>query len=460
MQPSSQKPNDIPPHATVSPFFWEHFSVRDVADWTRDARQRTLDLIVDLDDRQLLGPYVETVNPLLWEIGHVAWFQEKWVLRHFAKQAPVRADADALYDSMAIAHDTRWDLPLPARGETLEYMQQVHERVLARLEQQPSNDETFLHLMALFHEDMHTEAFLINRQCWGFAKPKWSSPSGPPRQSHGEIAKEKGPLAGDVEIPGGTFLLGATFDEPFVFDNEKWAHEVQLAPFKMARAPVTQSEFVAFVEDGGYQRRALWSEAGWSWREKSQAEHPVYWREENVSRWQRRDFDRWVDLEPHRPVINVCRYEAEAYCNWAQRRLPTEAEWEAAASLSQDTNDITGIRKRRFPWGDSWPQENQVNLDGFAYGCADVAAYPKGDSVSGCRQMIGNVWEWTTSDFVPFPGFVPDPYKEYSQPWFYTHKVLRGGCWATRGRMLRNTWRSFYQPDRCDVWAGFRTCAL
>jgi gamma-glutamyl hercynylcysteine S-oxide synthase len=162
-----------------------------------------------------------------------------------------------------------------------------------------------------------------------------------------------------------------------------------------------------------------------------------------------------VPLEPHRPAVHVNWYEAQAYCRWAGRRLPTEAEWEAAASGPTGR----GGRKRRFPWGDGGPTADRANLDGLALVCVGVAGHAAGDSPCGCRQLIGNVWEWTADDFGPYPGFVPDPYKEYSAPWFGDHKVLRGGCWATRGRLLRNTWRNFYRPERRDVFAGFRTCA-
>jgi len=261
--------------------------------------------------------------------------------------------------------------------------------------------------------------------------------------------------SGDVLIYGGTLLLGATPDEPFVFDNEKWAHLVLVQPFAIARAPVTQAEFAAFVDDEGYRRPELWSEAGWTWRQTAKAEQPSYWQRQGHN-WLRRDFDRWVALEPNRPVLHVSWYEAEAYCRWAGRRLPTEAEWEAAAACDPK---LTGQR-RRYPWGDAPPDATRAQLDGYALGCCDVAALPEGDSACGCRQMLGNVWEWTADDFGPYPGFTPDPYRDYSQPWFGTHKVLRGGAWPTRARLLRNTWRNFYKPDRRDVWAGFRTCAL
>jgi iron(II)-dependent oxidoreductase len=261
-----------------------------------------------------------------------------------------------------------------------------------------------------------------------------------------------------VEVTGGAFLLGAAPDEPFVFDNEKWAHEVTLAPFRLARAPVTQAEFAAFVDDGGYTRRALWSDAGWRWREAAGAERPVYW-ERSGAGWLRRDFDRWLPLEPYRPMVHVNAHEAEAWCRWAGRRLPTEAEWEAAAACERGPEGRLAPVKRRFPWGDVPPSPERAHLDARALHAVDVGACAAGDAACGCRQLVGNVWEWTASEFLPYPGFVADPYEEYSKPWFGTHRVLRGGSFATPARLLRNTWRNFYTPDRRDMWAGFRTCA-
>jgi iron(II)-dependent oxidoreductase len=284
----------------------------------------------------------------------------------------------------------------------------------------------------------------MTRQTLAYPPPAWF---GRPR----EVPAEGNQCQGDVTIPGGTFRLGAAPGGGFVFDNEKWSHPVEVKSFAIARATVTQAELAAFVEDGGYRRREFWSEAGWAWREKEGAEHPVYWHLGGDGRWRRRAFDRWVELEPNRPAHHVNWYEAEAYCQWAGRRLPTEAEWELAAAGPG--------RKSRFPWGDDLPTTAQANLDGRAAGCVDVGAAGDGDSPCGCRQMLGNVWEWTASAFLPYPGFVADPYQEYSAPWFGTHKALRGGCWATRARMLRTTWRNFYRPERRDVWAGFRTCA-
>ena len=188
-------------------------------------------------------------------------------------------------------------------------------------------------------------------------------------------------------------------------------------------------------------------------------DHPVYWRKDGNGPWQQRVYDRYVSLNEILPVVHVSWYEAEAYCNWAGRRLPAEAEWEVAAS-GERPQDRYGLsdRRRHFPWGNEPPTADRANLDWCAGGLVEVGAYPAGDSAFGCRQMIGNVWEWTANDFLPYPGFTIYPYKEYSKPWFGTHKVLRGGCWATSSRLIRNTWRNFYTPDRRDVWAGFRTC--
>jgi len=424
----------------------------ELAQMVCDARERTLELVADLTDEQMLGPRLRIVNPPLWEIGHVAWFQEHWVLQYVGKLAPLRADADALYDSMAVAHDTRWDLPLPSRAETLDYLGAVRDRVLERIHaRRPSHEEIYFNLLATLHEDMHDEAFTYTRQTHGYPPPSFSHLQG----LDAIPERDAGPLPGDVSVPGGTFLLGATPDEPFVFDNEKWAHPVGIDPFHIARAAVTQGEYAAFVEDGGYRRGELWSDEGGRWRAEAGAEHPVYWRRGDDGAWQRRDFDRWVPLEPHRPVLHVNWFEACAYCRWAGRRLPSEAEWEMAAAWDPDAG-----RKRRFPWGDDAPTPERANLDWRGMGTLDVGALAAGDSAFGCRQMIGNVWEWTSTAFQPYPGFEIDPYKEYSEPWFHTHRVLRGGCWTTRSRLIRNTWRNFYRPDRRDVWAGFRTCAL
>jgi iron(II)-dependent oxidoreductase len=425
-----------------------------LAEMMQSARQRTLELIAGLTQEQLVGPKLPTVNPLLWEIGHVAWFHEYFILRREFRRAPMLERGDRLYDSIAIAHDRRWDLPLYSLAEMRGYMARVLDALCDRLSKGLAGDrESYLYQFTTFHEDMHDEAFTWARQTLAYPTPEFAS---------GRLPRERRPLYGlldgDVAVPGGTYPMGSPPEAPFLFDNEKWAHPVAVAPFRMARAPVTNAGFAAFVEDGGYGKRNLWCEDGWAWRHAADAKHPVYWTPDRSGGWRARRFDRWEALPLHQPVVHVNWYEADAWCRWAGRRLPTEAEWEFAATMRPGPNG--GLSKSRYPWGDEAVAPGRANLDGFALACADVADFAAGDSAWGCRQMLGNVWEWTADTFGPFPGFSPDDYKEYSEPLFGETKVLRGGAWMTRSRMITSTYRNYFGPDRRDVFAGFRTCAL
>ena len=341
------------------------------------------------------------VNPPLWELGHIAWFQEFWLHRGGDFGAPpILRHADRWYDSARVAHDTRWSLDLPDWQATRAYFEAVLERSLSLLACDPLTDAlAYFAQLALFHQDMHNEAFCYMWQTLGYPMPvAWPEPGAS--------------IAADIEIPAGTISLGARPGSGFVFDNEKWAHEARLPAFGIARRAVSNAEYRKFVDSGGYARREFWSDAGWAMRERLALDHPRYWRRD-ADAWSVRRFDRWLPLAPHAPVTHVSCHEAEAYCVWAGRRLPSEAEWECAAGA-----------------------------------CAD-------------RLDHGRVWEWTSSRFGPYPGFSADPYKEYSAPWFAEeHRVLRGGSFATPPRLLRTTWRNFYKPERADMFCGFRTCAI
>jgi iron(II)-dependent oxidoreductase len=425
-------------------------SAEQLAGWVIDGCQRTLELVADLDDEQLIGPLLPTVNPLLWEIAHLAWFQEKFVLRQACGQPPILGYGDALYDSGAIPHDTRWRLALPSREQTAAYMRLVADRVAQQV-LRPDATDVVRHFSryTVHHYDMHTEALTYTRQTRGLPPPVLAGLAGtraPAAQAGG------GGLPGDAELPGGRFLLGALMGDPFVYDNEKWAHPVDIAPFAIARAMVTQADFAAFTDAGGYADARLWSDGG-AWLKATGAAHPLYWRREPGGGWQRRHFDAWLGLEPDMPVSHVCWWEADAYCRWAGRRLPTEPEWEYAA-----TGGVTP--KPVYPWGDTEPDAAYAATDWRLLGRVDVGACPAGDSPAGCRQMIGNVWEWTASDFDAYPNFERDAYHENSEQFFGgQRKVLRGGAWATRSRLLRSTLRNYFTPERRDVLAGFRTCA-
>ena len=417
----------------------------------REARHRTRRLTEDLSSSELMGRRLEVVNPVLWELGHVGWFHEYWTLRHAHGSAPLIERGDRLWDSSAVPHATRWQLDLPDRAGTYRYLAEVLARQEDRLG--GAGDEArYFYELAIRHEDMHVEALAYSRQTLSYAPPA----------GLGEADRARaGGLPGDVAAPGGMWRLGSTAADGFVFDNEKWAHETTLAPFRIARAPVTNAEFAAFVEAGGYRAREFWSDAGWTWRERLGVERPVYWQAKRDGLWTARRYRALEALAPQAPVSFVNWFEAEAWCRWAGRRLPSEAEWEAAALgvPSADGSRLADAR-RRWPWGDEPPDPARANLDFAVDGPVDVANLAEGDSAFGCRQMIGNVWEWTASDFLPFAGFAADPYTDYSQRWFGTRKVLRGGCWATSARIARAAYRNFFTPVRNDVFAGFRTCAL
>jgi iron(II)-dependent oxidoreductase len=415
-----------------------------------DARSVELELLDGFADSQMLGQKGHFLEPPIWEMGHVGWFQEYWLLRHLDGAQSTLPGSDAIYDSFNVSYRLRWDHPYPSRRESLEYISEVLKRSMGRLEgREPTDQETYFYTLAALHEDMHAENLTLILTTLGYPLPELSSfdraAANPP--------VDESYVPHDVEVPGGTFMLGAAHGEPFVFDNEKWAHPVAVKPFRIGSTPITNGQFQAFVDEGGYRRREVWGARGWDWRRRADISQPLFWMRDG-KRWLERSFDLAVPLRPWHPVTCVSWYEAEAYCKWARRRLPTEAEWEMAASLDPKTG-----HKRRFPWGDAPPAPEQANLDHRAGGTIDVRALPAGDSAFGCRQMIGNVWEWVADTFAPYPGFVCDPYKEYSQPYFGTKKVLKGGCWATRARLIRNTWRNFFMRQRRNIFAGFRTCA-
>ena len=396
-----------------------------------EARRRLLDLIADLSDDQLVVPYLPTINPVVWEACHAAYFHEYWVLRKGSGQAPMWPDVDALFDSIKVGHENRWRLPLPDRAKALEYLTGVRDRVLELLESgSPDDTVQYWAQYSVYHEDMHTEALTYARQSLAYAPPGFDVD-----RALGEVSED---VSGDVEIPAGTLRMGAEKDVAFCFDNEKWAHDVELEAFAISRTAVTEGEYAAFVDDRGYDRREFWSPEGWSWRSALQAEMPLFWRRARDGSLECRHFDAWRPVDSGRAVVHVCWYEADAFARWAGRRLPTEAEWERAGAGSD---------------------RGRANMDWRGGGPVDVSACPGTDSDVGCRQMMGNVWEWTSTTFAPYPEFTPDMYEDYSQTTFHTRKILRGGGWATRSRMLRNTLRNYFQPSRRDIFAGLRTCA-
>jgi iron(II)-dependent oxidoreductase len=384
----------------------------------REARSRSLAIYSHLDLAALAVPCIPIVNPPLWELAHIAWFQEYWCVRGGDDAKPAIL-ADSFFNSSTVPHDSRWHLDYPSARTLARQMSDALDATQEALAKTPEEKRYFFHL-ALLHEDMHGEALLMTLQTLGLPPPPLESREPPP--SLAEAPR-------DIFFAGGQFTQG-TEGGDFVFDNERGAHRVRVAPFSMSARPVTQGEFAAFVA-------------------ASQSPAPRYWKREG-STWLSRRFDRWAPIDPAAPMIHVSLNGALAYCRWAGRRLPTESEWEFAAR--------NGGAEDRYPWGNE-PAAGAGALDFRHRGPAANLADPA-PSRSGLQQMIGGVWEWTSSAFTPYPGFSPDPYRDYSEPWFHTHFVLRGGSFATRSRIATNRYRNFYLPERGDIFAGFRTCAL
>lgn len=419
-----------------------------LAAWVHDATETLISLVDDFsdDDDRWMGPYLPIVNPPLWELSHVGWFAEAFVLRRLHGRDSLLTNVDERFDSADVAHRTRWELPYPNPSDTRDYLRSVADGIVDVLHNNQGVDSTD-HYVAyiLSHHDAHCEALTYTRQTldWGDRRAPWTG-------SH--IPSE--PVSGDLRVDVNDMLLGASRSQPLVMDNEKWAHRVPIEPFSMSVAPVTVEQFAEFANDRGYSNDALWTAEGLAWRKTEGTSFPAYWRRTGAG-WERRIGATWRPIEEtaDHPMIHVSWHEANAWCTWADRRLPTEAEWEVAA-----TTDPTGERRPWFPWGDRDPLPQEANLDGTTGFTAPVGAFPAGDGPWGHRQLIGNVWEWTSTTFEPYPHFEPDAYRENSEPWFGTRKVLRGGSWATRNRYVRSTFRNFFTPDRRDVYAGFRTC--
>lgn len=385
----------------------------DLANALRDARERTWACVGDLTDAQWLPPYQGGINPISWELAHLAWFAEYWTLRsphgrdaHGFAQSPVAPrfiGPDAHFDSARLDHAARWVKPLPSRAELKDLLAAQLEASLVALPtnsasaEQSSDADLYFHRLALFHEDMHAEAL-----CWMRSELAYPAPAGATLPPNANASK--------LQVPGGRVQIGKSAGQPgFAFDNECDGVTVDLEPFEIDANPVSAFEFSRFVNAGGYDDPAFWPALAGEWRAKSPLNHPKKWRKNASGNWQKLWFDQWKPLEGAEPVIHINAFEAEAFCLWAKRRLPTAAQWEHAA----------------------------LTAPGFAWG--------------------HSVWEWTADTFQAYPGFAPGPYREYSQPWFGNHRELRGGAFATHARMHNPRYRNFFLPHRSDIFAGFRT---
>jgi iron(II)-dependent oxidoreductase len=376
----------------------------------QDARNYTLTLFnlfesSGLDDPSRV-PYLATINPPLWELGHFVWFAEWFVLRDapsgslaMAQRPSLLLDGDRWFDSSCVAHATRWQLDLPDTSIIKKYADEILNRILEKLAKL-ANDAAALYpyRLALAHEDMHGEAFAYTLQTLRLAAP--------PQLAAPTLSLEPQLT---MHFEGGTFQMASPLADEFIFDNEKWAHQITLPAFSIDSTLVSNAQYQNFMRDGGYEKLQFWDDAGRLWLTSHQRAAPRYWQR-GGSLWLQERFGKLIELADAEPVRHISLHEAQAYCRWAGRRLPSEAEWEYAASSGNPD----------FRWGE--------------------------------------LWEWTASAFEPYAGFSADAYKDYSAPWFGTHQVLRGASFATQPRIRSPRYRNFYTPERDDIFVGFRTC--
>ncbi len=426
-----------------------------IAEHLAEARARTLSLIEPLTDHELRAQHDPLMSPILWDLGHIAHFEELWLTRNL--EGPVElVEMPGLYNPFEHPRSERGALRLPNIAECQEIMDQIRGRVLARLDDNDWDSpnqllrEGYVYRMVLQHEYQHNETMLQTLQL------KQGRPYSPKARfdfPFGRSGAETSvPQRDMVRFAGGPVDIG-TDDRSAAYDNERSRHTIELPPFWIDRNPVTNGDFEGFVAALGYSTREYWSEAGWEWITRAGVQAPRYWRWEEGG-WQTRWMDRAGPLEPSHPVCHVSYYEAEAFARSVGKRLPSEFEWEAAASW-----DASSRAKVSYPWGEQEPSKDLANVDQLSFGTRPVGSYPRNISPLGCYGMIGDVWEWTSSDFRPYPGFQSFPYTEYSEAFFGTeYKVLRGGSWATRPGAIRNTFRNWDYPIRRQIFSGFR-CA-
>jgi iron(II)-dependent oxidoreductase len=423
-----------------------------IADELLTARARTGLLTDSVTDTELTAQHSRLMSPLVWDLAHIGNQEELWLLRNVGGREPMRPEIDPLYDAFEHPRAERPSLPLLPPAEARRYAAEVRGRVLDLLDGVTLAGPPLLRAGFAFgliaqHEQQHDETMLITHQLRvGEAVLTAPAPGATPQER----------LPAEVLVPAGPFTMG-TDTEPWALDNERPAHQVELPGFAIDTVPVSNAAYQRFIEDGGYRQPRWWSEAGWQHCQEAELTAPLFWTKQDGV-WLRRRFGRVEPVPPDEPVLHVTWYEAEAYARWAGRRLPTEAEWEKAARHDPATG-----RSRRFPWGDEPPGPEHANLGQRHLQPAPVGSYPAGQAPCGARQLIGDVWEWTASDFAPYPGFRAWPYREYSEVFFAApgrpaeYKVLRGGSFAVAPVACRGTFRNWDYPVRRQIFAGFRT---
>ena len=421
-----------------------------LADELTKARQRTLRL-VDFDDAEVRRQYDPLMSPLVWDLAHIGQQEEWWLLRGGNADRPglLSPQVDQLYDAFTHSRASRGELPLLPPADARAYCGTVRGRALDVLEALPDDHpDAFTFAMVVSHENQHDETML----------QALSLRSGAPLLDRGAaLPPGRAGVAGtSVLVPAGEFVLGVdATTEPFSLDNERPAHVVDVPAFRIGRVPVTNGEWRGFIDDGGYREPRWWSAEGWAHCRQAALTAPLFWGDGALTGTRTR-FGHVEDIPDDEPVQHITYFEAEAYAAWAGARLPTEVEWEKACAWDPATRS-----RRRYPWGASAPTAALANLGGDALRPAPVGAYPAAASAYGAEQMLGDMWEWTSSPLRPWPGFTPMVYENYSQPFFDgvttgDYRVLRGGSWAVAPGILRPSFRNWDHPIRRQIFSGVR----
>jgi iron(II)-dependent oxidoreductase len=413
----------------------------DATELLAEARERTLALVAGLTDADVETAHSTLMSPLVWDLAHIAAYEDLWLVHRLGDAPLLAPELAAMYDAFETPRDVRGDLPLLDREQALAYLSDVRERALDAIERHGAGE---LAELVLRHEHQHGETMLQAIELARLLPAPVLDPAARPAAPGGHTGLEA------IEIPAGPCTIGAR-RFGFAYDNERPRHGADLRAFRIGRTAVTNASWLTFTEGGGYERREWWSDEGWSWKEDYDITHPGGWAH-GPEGWRRWRLDGWAPLDPDEPVVHVSWFEADAFARAHGARLPTEAEWEKAATWDQDAG-----RARTYPWGEQSPTRELANLDQSALGPHPAGALPLGASPCGALGMIGDVWEWTASEFDGYDGFTPHPYREYSEVFFGRgYRSLRGGSWATRPRVATAAMRNWDLPIRRQIFSGVR----
>jgi gamma-glutamyl hercynylcysteine S-oxide synthase len=422
-----------------------------------EARARTLGLVASVSDLDLERVHSRLMSPLVWDLGHIAAFEDLWLVHRFGGAPMLREDLADVYDAFETPRAGRGQLPFLRPAEARDYMDQVHEKTV-ELTARRGVEDGAIHELVIRHEHQHNETMLQALQLAQLAGYELPS-SDVARHRPAGAAQDALTGLGDsvalatgldmIEVPAGPCDIGAP-GSGFAYDNERPRHRTDVRSYLIGRTPITNASYLTFVEGGGYERREWWSSEGWAWKEEYDITRPAGWTADHRAEWR---LSKLVRLHPERPVVHVSWFEADAFARAHEARLPTEIEWEKAATWDQELQ-----ASRSYPWGEEPPEPGlHANVDQLGGGPLGAEAHPAGASAYGCLGMIGDVWEWTGSDFGGYPGFMAYPYPEYSEVFFgERYKVLRGGSWATRARVTTPTFRNWDYPQRRQIFAGLR----